>query len=213
MRHWDAFGQREPGRRDGWYAQLVTAGATAAPAVAGFVVSKRRDNAIVVVDVEISNGVEVCGHLKTNGIEVKGFRGQVESRRRTEEKQLPFKDRLAEACWRFREALNPEQPGGSPIALPDDPELVADLTAFTFYVTAKGIEARQNRRAPRAEAVVLAWAYGPTAKTHLSEWRPDQRVGGQAWKRHPQVDFGPRHHHHGTLSVTSTPRLMTRRPR
>ena len=161
--------------------------------VAGFIVSKRRDNAIVVVDVETGDGVDICGHLKTNGIEMKGFRGQLESRRRTAERQLPFKNKLAEACWRFREALNPEQPGGSPIALPDDPEMVADLTAFTFNVTARGIEVKQNRPTPRAEAILLAWAYGPTAKAHLSEWRPDQRVGFMApRKRHPKVDLGPR---------------------
>ena len=179
-------------RRDGWYAELITGAVKAAPDIAGFVVSKRRDNAIVVVDVETGIGVDIFGHLKTNGIEVKGFRGQVESWRKTAEKQLPFKDRLAEACWRFREALNPEQPGGSPIELPNDPELVADLAAFGFKVTAKGIEAKQNRPAPRAESVLLAWAYGPTAKTHLSEWRPDQRVGFMAPKKQVNVNFGRR---------------------
>ena len=179
-------------RRDGWYHELITDAVTAAPDVAGFVVSKRRDDAIVVVDVESGNGVDICGHLKTNGIEAKGFRGQLESRRRTAERQLPFKDRLTEACWRLREALNPEQPGGSPIQLPDDPELVADLTTFTFEVTGRGIEVRQNRPAPRAEAVLLAFAYGPTAKTHLAEWRPDQRQGFMAPKRQVQVNFGRR---------------------
>jgi hypothetical protein len=179
-------------RRDGWYHELITGAVTTAPDVAGFVVSKRRDDAIVVVDVESGNGVDICGHLKTNGIEAKGFRGQVESRRRTAEKQLPFKYRLTEACWRLREALNPEQPGGSPIQLPDDPELVADLTNFVFDVTGRGIEVRQSRPAPRAEAVVLAFAYGPTAKTHLSEWRPDQRQGFMAPKRQVKVNFGRR---------------------
>ena len=108
------------------------------------------------------------------------------------EKQLPFKDRLAEACWRLREALNPEKPGGSPIQLPNEPELVADLTAFTFKVTAKGIEAKQNLPAPRAEPLMLAHAYGPTAKTHLSECRPDLRDGFMAPKKQVNVNFGRR---------------------
>ena len=177
-------------RRDGWYDELIVGSATTAPDVAGFVVSKRRDDAVVVVDVENGNGVDVCGHLKTNGIEVKAFRGQSESRRRTANKQLPFKHKLSEACWRFREALNPDQPGGSPIQLPNDPELVADLTTFHFRVTGQGIEVRRARAAPRAEAVLLAWAFGPTAKTHLSEWRPDQRDGFTAPKRRPKVNFG-----------------------
>ena len=163
-------------RRDGWYDELIMSSATKASDVAGFVVSKRRDDAVVVVDVETGNGVDICGHLKTNGIEVKAFRGLAESRRRTANKQLPFKDKLSEVCWRFREALNPDQPGGSPIHLPYDPELIANLTAFQFSVTGQGIEVRRMRPAPRAEAVLFAWAFGPTAKTHLSEWRPDQRT-------------------------------------
>ena len=177
-------------RRDGWYDELIVGSATTAPDVAGFVVSKRRDDAIVVADVETGNGVDVCGHLKTNGIEVKAFRGQSESRRRTANKQLPIKDKLSEACWRFREALDPDQLGGSPIQLPDDPELIADLTTFHFSVTGQGIEVRRTRVAPRAEAVLFAWAFGPTAKTHLSEWRPDQRDGFNAPKRRPKVNFG-----------------------
>jgi len=179
-------------RRDGWFAEVITSGVTDAPNVAGFVVSNRRDNAIVVVDVESGNGVDICGHLKTNGVEVKGFRGQVESRKRTAEKQLPYKDRLSELCWRFREALNPDQLCVSPIQLPMDPELVADLTAFVFEVTSRGIEVRQLRPAPRAEAVLLAFAFGPTAKTHLREWRPDQRDGFTAPKRQINVNFGRR---------------------
>lgn len=177
-------------RRDGWYAALDIGVATSAPEIAGFVVSKRRDNAVVVVDVE--NGVEIAGHLKTNGIEVKGFRGQLESFRKTEDKQLPFKDRLSEAAWRFREALNPEQPAGSPIALPDDPELVADLTAFAFKVTAHGVEVTQRRSAPRAEAVVLAWTQGPKMQSHYAEWRNDQRVGHMAPRKNPTVNLGRR---------------------
>jgi hypothetical protein len=144
------------------------------------------------INVESGNGVDICGHLKTNGVEVKGFRGQVESRKRTAEKQLPYRDRLSELCWRFREALNPDQLGASPIQLPMDPELVADLTAFVFDVTSRGIEVRQIRPAPRAEAVLLAFAYGPTAKTHLSEWRPDQRDGFRAPNRPIHVNFGRR---------------------
>ena len=150
----------------------------------------RRAYRRVVADVETGNGVDVCGHLKTNGIEVKAFRGQSESRRRTANKQLPIKDKLSEACWRFREALDPDQLGGSPIQLPDDPELIADLTTFHFSVTGQGIEVRRTRVAPRAEAVLFAWAFGPTAKTHLSEWRPDQRDGFNAPKRRPKVNFG-----------------------
>jgi hypothetical protein len=67
---------------------------------------------------------------------------------------------------------------------------VADLTAFVFEVTGKGIEVRQLRSAPRGEAVLLAFAYGPTAKTHLADWRPDQRGGFMARNREVRVNFG-----------------------
>jgi hypothetical protein len=39
--------------------------------------------------------------------------------------------------WRFREALDPEK--GDNLALPPDPELLADLTAPRFEVRASGI--------------------------------------------------------------------------
>jgi hypothetical protein len=69
----------------------------------------------------------------------------------------------------FREALDPGQPGGSPIALPPDPKLVADLTAPTFEVTPNGIKAepkekvceRLGRSTDRGDAVVMAWFEGP----------------------------------------------------
>jgi hypothetical protein len=44
-------------------------------------------------------------------------------------RQARFANKRAEAYWRFREALDPDQEGGSIIALPPDDELKADLCA------------------------------------------------------------------------------------
>jgi len=176
-------------RRDGWYTELVTGAVTAAPDVVGFAVSKRCDDSIVVADVETGNRVDVCGHLKTNGLEARGFCGQAESCRKTAEKQLPFNDCLTEAWSRFRAALNPEQAGGSPIQSPVDPELVGDLATSRFEVAPKGIKTRRTRPVSRAGVVLLVWAYGQTATTRLSEQRSDQCDGFRTAKHQANVTF------------------------
>lgn len=125
------------------------------------------------------------------------------------------------AHWRFREALDPGQDGGSPIALPPDPILVSDLTALTWELTPHGIKItpkkdlvkRLGRSPDRGDAVVMSWFDGARAATHIQEWRPDQRVGGPSYKRHPQVNFGPRYRRIGSSSMSSSPRVVLRRPR
>jgi len=48
---------------------------------------------------------------------------------------LTFANRRPEVWWKFCEALDPDQPDGSAIALPPDPELRADLCAPTWKLT------------------------------------------------------------------------------
>ena len=57
----------------------------------------------------------------------------------TKDGQLKFANRRAEAWWRFREALDPDQPDGATIALPPNAELRADLCTPTWKLTARGI--------------------------------------------------------------------------
>ena len=52
---------------------------------------------------------------------------------------MRFANKRAEAWWRFREALDPDQEGGSVIALPPDPQLRADLAAPVYEVGPRGI--------------------------------------------------------------------------
>ncbi len=211
-------------RHDGWYAPLIAVPGRETPdgpSVAGRVLAIRRDGAKVIVDMGGGYGGSTYDHLKANEIPVLGYKGAEKSIRRTSDRQLRFVNKRAEAYWKFREALEPGQFQGSPIALPADPVLVSDLTAPTFEVGPNGIKItpkkdltkRLGRSPDKGDAVVMAWFDGARASTHSQEWRPDQRVGGQVWKRHPQVDFGPRHHHLGTSNRTSAPRVVTTRPR
>ena len=61
------------------------------------------------------------------------------NRLKDEGRQLAFANKRAEVWWKFREALDPDQPDGSAIALPPDPELRADLCAPTWKLGARGI--------------------------------------------------------------------------
>lgn len=68
----------------------------------------------------------------------------------------------AEAYWRLREALDPE--GGDDLALPPDPELLADLCAPRYQITPSGIKIeskpdmieRLGRSPDKGDAVALA---------------------------------------------------------
>lgn len=129
-------------RYGGWYAELVSAqGEETADgsATAATVVKHRRDSCPVVVDVGGGYGGGVTMRLKDNGIEAVGFNGANGSSQRTKDGSLSFANKRAEVWWRFREALDPDQEGGSAIALPPDPVLRADLTAPTWELTARGI--------------------------------------------------------------------------
>lgn len=158
-------------RHDGWYAPLYSVPGKLTPdgaSVAGLVVSKRRDSAKVIIDMGGGYGGAALEHLKANGVDVSGYKGAESAEGRTADRQLGFTNKRSSAYWRFREALDPSQPGGSPIMLPDDAALVADLTAPTFEVIAKGIKLeskehvcdRIGRSPDRGDAVVMAWTGG-----------------------------------------------------
>jgi hypothetical protein len=193
-------------RHDGWYAPLIAVKGSETPHgtdLAALVLKHRRDNAKPVIDVQESVGAQAYAHLQNNGVECYAYRGIDKSVRRTKERQLGFVNKRSESYWRFREALDPGQDGGSPIALPDDPELVADLTAPTWELTPNGIKIlpkdklieELGRSPDKGDAVVMAWIDGAKAVTHINEWRPDSRVGGdraRGGSKHPKVNLGPR---------------------
>lgn len=158
-------------RHDGWYDKLIAVPGKQTPdgkSVAGLVVANRRDSARVIIDMGGGYGGAAYEHLKDNGVDVIGYKGAEAYTGRTKDRQLKFTNRRTAAYWRFREALDPSQPGGSPIALPNDPELVADLTAPSFEVGPRGIKVeskehvcgRLGRSTDKGDAVIMAWQDG-----------------------------------------------------
>jgi len=189
-------------RHDGWFAEIITASSKDTPHgsdLAALVIKHRRNDSIVVIDCGETTGAQAFGHLTENGVECVAHLGVDPSVRRTEDRKLKFFNKRAELIWRFREALDPGQDGGSPIALPDDPMLVSDLTATTWELTANGIKVTPKKdvvkllgRSPdRGDAVMMAWSAGDKARTMAMEWRQDQRTGSMR-KRIPAVNYGPR---------------------
>lgn len=169
-------------RYDGWYPRLLVKPGSETPdgkAVAGFVVQHRRDNAEVVVDLGGGWGGDALAALVSNDIKAVGYMGVKATTARTVDKQLSFYNVRSEAYWRFREALDPSQDQGSPIQLPDDPELVADLCAPTYSVTNQGIKVeakadvvkRLGRSTDRGDAVVMAWWRGMKQANVAGGWK------------------------------------------
>lgn len=161
-------------RYGGWYDELVSAqgeetadGSRAAATVTRY----RRDGAPIVVDVGGGYGGKITQRLDDNEIPHLPFNGANKTVARTRDGQLRFVNKRAEAWWKFREDLDPDQQGGSVIALPPDPELRADLTAPTYTVKAGGIQIeskddlrkRLGRSPGKGDAVVMCWSEGERA--------------------------------------------------
>lgn len=176
-----------------WFAPLeVRKGAETpdSPSAAGLIGTIRRDGAVIIVDVGGGYGGGVVSYLKDNYIPASGFNGANESRRKTKDGTLGFYNLRAEAYWRLREDLDPGQDGGSVIALPPDPELLADLCAPLWKLTPRGIQIeskpdikkRIGRSPDRGDAVVYSWSEGQA----LAEKKQKAFFTG----RLPQVNTG-----------------------
>lgn len=157
--------------------------------MAAWVIQKRRDNCPVVCDVGGGYGGAVMMRLKDNGITAVGINYANKSEKKTKEGRLGFANKRAEMWWRMREALDPDQEGGSAIALPPSAELRADLTAPVWELTSNGIklEAKDDLR----EKLGRSTGLGDCAVMLLSEGdnaaKREMRRGGQ---RHPEVRLG-----------------------
>ena len=161
-------------RYDTWYAPLIEVPGKDLPPEAmgkystGIIVANRKDNAAVILDMGGGYGGPTYEHLTDNAIEVIGFNGAETTLQRTKDRRLGFFNVRAAAHWKFREALDPDQEGGSPIALPSDQILLADLAAPTFDVPARGIRIepkedlikRLGRSTDRGDAVIMSWWAG-----------------------------------------------------
>lgn len=190
-------------RHDGWYAPFIEIPGKDIPAhmpgaySAGIVVSHRRDGAVVVVDMGGGYGGPLYERLRDNDIECKGYKGAEAATGRTRDGQLGFTNMRTQAYWRFREALDPSQPGGSPIMLPPSKTLLADLATPTFKTTPRGLQAepkddvceRLGRSTNEGDAVVMAWCAGPTYITDGELWRAAAKER-RPWGQRPAVIMG-----------------------
>lgn len=193
-------------RHDGWFAPIVEIPGKNIPKdklgthQAGQVLANRRDNALVIIDMGGGYGGGPYEHLKGNGIEVEAYKGANPGTARTRDRQMGFYNKRSQTIWQMREALDPDQPGGSPIALPPDPMLVADLTAPTWEpVSHKGgmavkVESKEDvcdrlgRSTDRGDAVVMCWSAGLKTSQVKGGFRPrgtPQVVMGHAARRRP----------------------------
>lgn len=158
-------------RFDGWYDKLKCIPGKLTPTgneVAGLILANRTHEADIVIDMGGGWGGQTYMRLSDNNMTVQKYVGAEGSTRRTKDGKLKFRNKRTQAYWQFREALDPGQPSGSPIALPDDPELVADLTAPKYWIEANGICITNKEdvcdligRSPdKGDAVVMAWMSG-----------------------------------------------------
>jgi hypothetical protein len=168
-------------RHDAWFAPLISKPGSETPGgadVAALVLKHRHDGARVIVDVGGGWGGDAHGHLRGNDVDSVAYMGVKKSHKRTADMQLTFTNVRTEAYWRFREALNPEQRGGSQIALPDDKILIADLTAPSYKIESNGITLepkdkvvkRLGRSTDRGDSVVMAWWSGARMATDWNNW-------------------------------------------
>lgn len=179
-------------RYDGWYAPLVKIPGKDIPiekigsVTAGAIIAHRRDGSKVVVDLGGGYGSSAYEKLIENGIDTVPYKGAAGTLRKSESGLYSFTNTRSAAYWLFREALDPEQPGGSCIQLPDDPRILSTLTAPIFEIvkSEKGLAVKLETKVDvcerlgystdEADAIVMAWWDGLKSKTNaldLIDWR------------------------------------------
>jgi hypothetical protein len=160
-------------RYDWWFGPLECHPGASTPSgreVVGLVVGLCRDKATIVIDMGGGYGGETYSLLSDN-VDLRRlvrFKGAEASDLRTRDRTYGFTNCRTAALWMFREALDPEQEHGSPIQLPPDQELLADLCAATFRITPRGIEAESadkvkeklGRSPDKGVAVLMSWWAG-----------------------------------------------------
>lgn len=179
-------------RYGGWYAplQTVQGDITAdGSAMAAVVIRHRRDGCPVVVDVGGGYAGAVIERFKDNNIAYSKFDGSAGSIATAKGSGLRFFNKRAEAVWKFREELDPDQEGGSAVALPPDPELRADLASYRYDHKTRGIlvsskddiKALIGRSPNKGDAVVMCMSEGNKAAM--------RRIGGHMG-RQPKAILG-----------------------
>lgn len=171
-------------RYDGWFDKLVKYPGKKTKdgkTVAGIIIEHRTDGSFVIVDMGGGYGGATYEKLIENINEdvVIKHKGSEGSKKKTKEGNLNFFNKRTEVYYRFREALDPSQPGGSKIALPNDPMLFVqlcsirrkelDLIVMQLEPKTKLIE-RTGVSPDEADAVVMCWSRGPKQDNFRGGW-------------------------------------------
>lgn len=181
-------------RHGGWVGPMVVVegGQTADGAVmASTIMRHRRDGAAIVVDVGGGYAGATIERLRDNKLDFTRFDGASRSALIARGTNLGFVNKRAEALWRLREALDPEQEGGSIVALPREPGLLGELSAARYRVELAGIRiepkeriiARLGRSPNMADAVMMCLSEGGKAASRVFRRQPKVILGYQAAKR------------------------------
>lgn len=184
-------------RYDGWYDKIIEIPGRETPtgkSVAGLIVANRKGNSHIIIDMGGGYGSSAYETLKEQ-LEPDGYmgtsilypyKGSEGSTERTSDGKLKFKNKRAAAYWKFREALDPGQDGGSRIMLPRSTRLLADLTAPKFWLTGveinitpkasakEGVETVKKilgRSPDQGDAVVMCWTKGAFMESHYQTWQ------------------------------------------
>jgi hypothetical protein len=132
------------------------------------ILAHRRDGAPIQLDVA-AIGTSILDALQENGIHVVALNGTAKSFATDKSNLLRFFNMRAQLHWRMREALDPALPDDEAIALPPDPELLADLTAARWSLKSNGIQIeekaeikkRLGRSPDKGEACMYANVHSP----------------------------------------------------
>jgi hypothetical protein len=169
---------------DNWYDKLTRVPGTSTPdgqSVVAHVMAVRRDSAPVNLDV-IGVGSSPYDRMRENDVQVEGINVAIGSVYRGRSGALQFANLRSELWWRMREELDPAYDTG--IALPPDPELLAELCAprwrmqgKTIYVQSRDEIVKEIGRSPdAATAVILASIETPNLAKILRGKRNNART-------------------------------------
>jgi hypothetical protein len=187
-------------RHDSWFSNFIEVPArefdmeSLGRQATAHIIANRRDDALVTIDLGGGYGQSTFEQLKENRIQVYGYKGSESANMRAKLINIPFQNTRSAAIWRLREALDPAQPGGSQIALPDSPEMVADLTGPTYRIENHTIKVeskekvceRLGRSTDRGDAVIMAWFKGKRFATDALDFI-DREQGFQRRGMKPRV--------------------------
>lgn len=151
-------------RHGNWYDHLVKLPGKDTPSgqhVVGQVIAVRRDSAPIHIDV-IGVGASPYDLLKDANAQVIGVNVAERSMMTDRSGRMTFANQRSELWWRLRESLDPENDSG--VALPPDPELLADLCAPQWKLLGMKVQVesrddiikRIGRSPDKASAVILA---------------------------------------------------------